>query len=101
MVTAQRLLSEFGSLKGIANASIEELSKVKRIGVAKAAQIKASFEFGKRVEENYAYEEKSRIIRSPEDAINFVKSRLKGKKKEHFIALPLLTIPLSATITTP
>lgn len=36
MVTAQRLLSGFGNLKGIANASIEELSNVKGIGIAKA-----------------------------------------------------------------
>jgi len=92
MVTAQRLLSEFGSLKGIANASVKELSKVRGIGIAKAAQIKASFEFGRRVEESYyVYEEKSRVIRTPGDAINFVKGRLKGKKREHFIALLLNT----------
>ncbi|MEE8204594.1 MAG: UPF0758 domain-containing protein, partial [Dehalococcoidales bacterium] len=29
MVTAQRLLSRFGSLKGIADASLEELSQVR------------------------------------------------------------------------
>ncbi len=46
-VTAQRLLSEFGNLKGIANASIEERSKVKGIGVAKAAQLKALIEWKK------------------------------------------------------
>jgi DNA repair protein RadC len=39
MVTAQRLLSQFGGLKGIAGASLEELSQVRGIGLAKAAQI--------------------------------------------------------------
>ena len=42
-VTAQRLLTQFGSLKGIAGASVEELSQVKGIGLAKASQIKAAF----------------------------------------------------------
>jgi DNA repair protein RadC len=91
MVTAQRLLSGFGSLKGIANASVEELSKVKGIGVAKAAQIKASFEFGKRVEESYLYEKNEKVIRTPEDVVNLVKTRLRGKKKEHFLSLLLDT----------
>lgn len=91
MVTAQRLLSEFGNLKGIANASIEELSKVKGIGVAKAAQLKASFELSKRAEESYLYEERKKAIRTPEDAVNLVKSRLRGKKKEHFVILLLDT----------
>ena len=50
MVTAQRLLSQFGNLKGIAGASVEELSQVKGIGVAKASQIKAAFELANRLE---------------------------------------------------
>ncbi|MES0329739.1 MAG: UPF0758 domain-containing protein, partial [Dehalococcoidales bacterium] len=41
MVTAQRLLSKFGSLRTLAVASLEELSQVKGIGLAKASQIKA------------------------------------------------------------
>ena len=39
MLTAQRLLSRFGNLKGISNASIEELTQMNGIGPAKAAQI--------------------------------------------------------------
>ncbi|MEE8637275.1 MAG: UPF0758 domain-containing protein, partial [Dehalococcoidia bacterium] len=32
MVTSQKLLSRFGNLKGIVNASVEELSEIKGIG---------------------------------------------------------------------
>ena len=50
MVTAQRLLSRFGSLKGVAGASLEELSQVRGIGLAKGAQIKAAVELASRLE---------------------------------------------------
>ena len=88
MMTAQRLLSEFGSLRGIANATIEELSTVKGIGVAKATQIKAAFELGNRLE-GYGYDLPKKSITKPEEAVKLVKNRLKDKKKEYFLAILL------------
>jgi len=90
MVTAQRLLSRFGNLKGIADASIEELTEIKGVGPAKAAQIKAAFELSKRLESPADVSGKP-VIKSPEDVVNVVKSQLKGKKKEHFLVLCLDT----------
>ena len=90
MVTAQRLLSQFGSLKGIAGASVEELSQVKGIGLAKAAQIKAAFELANRLE-GYAEAGDKPAVKTPEDAVGLVRGSLKGKKKEHFLALMLDT----------
>src|SRR5512139_3802460 len=52
MVTAQRLLSRFEGLKGIAGASLEELSQVRGIGLAKASQIKAATELARRTDGN-------------------------------------------------
>jgi DNA repair protein RadC len=90
MVTAQRLLSKFENLKGIAEASVEELSQVKGIGLAKAAQIKAAFELASRLD-GYAQAGEKTVVKTPEDVSGVVGGRLRGKKKEYFLALLLDT----------
>ena len=90
MVTAQRLLSQFGNLKGIASASLEEMTQVKGIGIAKASQIKAAFELANRLESHQESGDKL-VVKEPEDVLRFVQNRLKGKKKEYFLALLLDT----------
>jgi len=90
MVTAQRLLSRFGSLKGIAGASLEELSQIRGIGLAKAAQLKAAYELAARVESQAATAEKP-VIQTPESVVRLVRARLKDKRKEYFLALMLDT----------
>lgn len=90
MVTAQRLLSQFGSLKGIAEASVEELAQVRGIGVAKASQLKAAFELAHRAEGDTTGGDRP-LVKTPEDVAGLVQSRLKEKKKEYFLALLLDT----------
>jgi DNA repair protein RadC len=46
---AERLLSEFGGLAGIARARVAQLAAPLAMGPAKAAQLKAAFELGKRL----------------------------------------------------
>ena len=89
-VTSQRLLSRFGNLKGIANATLEELSDIKGIGPAKASQIKAAFELAKRLEDPPESDKKP-VIKTPEDVESLVRTKLKGKKKEYFLVLSLDT----------
>lgn len=90
MVTAQRLLKQFGGIKGLAAASLEELSQVRGIGIAKAAQIIAAVELARRVE-GYTEAANKAQFNSPEVVANLVMGRLKDKKKEYFLAILLDT----------
>ena len=90
MVTAQRLLSQFDGLKGLAQATVEELSQVKGIGLAKACQIKAAFELANRLE-GYPSAIIKQIIKNPIDVAALVKNKLNGKKKEYFMTVLLDT----------
>jgi len=90
IVTAQRLLAKFGDLKTLAGASLEELSQVKGIGLAKASQIQAAFELARRLE-RYAEDAGKPLIKTPENVAELLKSSLKGKKREHFMVVLLDT----------
>jgi DNA repair protein RadC len=82
MSIAQELLAKFGNVKAISQASIEELSQIKGIGLAKAAQIKACFELGRR--EELEPELKNFDIKDPEAVVKAIRASIKDKAKEHF-----------------
>lgn len=82
MSISQELLVKFGNVKAISQATIEELSQIKGIGLAKAAQIKACFELGKR--EDLEAELKNFDIKSPEAVVKAIRASIKDKAKEHF-----------------
>ena len=87
-VTAQKLLAQFGSLQKLAEASIEELSFIKGIGLAKAAQIRAAFEIGRRLS-TQAPSYKSKELTDPEKVYRLIKSKLRDYHKEHFYIIAL------------
>jgi DNA repair protein RadC len=82
MSIAQELLTRFGNVKAISQATIEELSQIKGIGLAKATQIKACFELGRR--EDLEPELKDFDIKDPEAVVKAIRSSIKDKAKEHF-----------------
>ncbi|MDP3800233.1 MAG: DNA repair protein RadC [bacterium] len=87
-VTAQKLLSQFGSLQKLAEASIEELSSIKGIGPAKATQIKAVFEIGHRLStQTLPY--KSKELTDPRKVYYLIKNKLKDYQREHFYIIAL------------
>ncbi len=83
MTIAQELLTRFGNVKAIGEATLEELTQIKGIGVAKAVQIKASFELGKR-EDLEPDGLPPYDIRNPEAVVKAVGASIKEKAKEHF-----------------
>jgi DNA repair protein RadC len=78
---AERLLARFGDLAGLSRASVAELTTVKGIGPAKAVEIKAALEIGRRLVAS-APEERARVA-SPGDAANLVMSDMMFLEQEH------------------
>jgi DNA repair protein RadC len=86
---SERVLAHFGSLPGLARASITELQQVKGIGPAKAVEIKAALELGRRLIAS-APEERPKVT-SPADAANLLMSEMSLLEQEHLRLLLLDT----------
>jgi DNA repair protein RadC len=78
---AERLLSQFGSLPGLARASITELKAVNGIGKVKAIEIKAAIEIGRRLMATSP--EDRPTVTSPADAANLLMSEMMLLEQEH------------------
>lgn len=86
---SEQILSENGGLPGLQRASLTELETVKGIGAAKAVQIKAALELGRRMVAS-APEERSRVA-SPADAANLLMSEMMFLEQEHLRVILLNT----------
>lgn len=86
---AERLLSEFGSLPGLARASVKELMRVNGVGEVKAIEIKAALELGRRLIAN-SPQERPRVS-TPVDAANLLMSEMMFLEQEHLRTILLDT----------
>lgn len=91
MVTSQKLLKHFGSLKNVLNASLEDLTKIRGLGPAKGTQLLACFEIARRIAHEEMTDELNRTnresVKSPEAAVRLVRSEITDFSKENFFVL--------------
>lgn len=86
---ANRLLTHFEGLRLLKDATLHEITSIKGIGTAKAVQLLAAIELGRRIS-NLNYDDRY-VIRSPEDAAKYMMNDMRFLTQEHFIALYLNT----------
>ncbi|AZN42289.1 RadC family protein [Paenibacillus albus] len=89
VLLASRILSQCGDLRGLVDMSIAEMTKIRGIGTAKAVQLRAGIELGRRL----AITQQGELptIRKPADAANLLMEELRYLKQEHFVCLFLNT----------
>lgn len=86
---AQSLLVRFGGLRGLARADARELAATKGMGEAKASQVLAALELGKRLSLESPAERPQ--IQSPRDVVNLLQADMALLEQEHLRVLLLDT----------
>ncbi|MGE7918439.1 RadC family protein [Viridibacillus sp. NPDC093762] len=82
---ANRVLTSFEQLHELKHAAIEEIMSVKGIGEAKAIQLLAAIELGRRMSQQRI--EDRYTIRSPQDAATYLMADMTALLQEHFVVL--------------
>mgnify|MGYP006280045375 CR=1 FL=1 len=86
---AERVLREFGNLRRLSNASLEEIQRVHGVGKVKAIELKAALELGKRLA---AYRRKNTVkVRGPQDVAEKLMLKFKEYETERFVSVLLNT----------
>ena len=86
---AQRVLHDCGGLRRFAERSWDELTHISGIGPAKALELHASLELGRRVARSRHPD--AAVISSPQDAAGLLMEELRHLREEHFVVLFLNT----------
>jgi DNA repair protein RadC len=86
---ASRLLSQRNGLTGLARAGFAELCAERGLGEAKAAQVQAALELGKRLAATQPEERPT--VRFPEDVANLLQAEMALLEQEHLRVLLLNT----------
>jgi DNA repair protein RadC len=85
---ARNLLTEFGSIAGLARASVPELSRIRGVGKTKAIQLAAAFELGNRLAKQTQARER---IQTPEEVWNLLGGEMSQLSRESLRAILLDT----------
>ena len=80
---SNRLIAEYG-LDKLNSLSLNELMKIRGIGIAKASAIQAAFELNKRID---AGKLPAKKVKSASDIAHYYREKMKDLKKEHLIAV--------------
>ncbi len=86
---SNRILTHFEGLQLLQHASLDEMMNIKGIGPAKAIQIIAAIEIGKRIVQRKSSQRYT--IHGPEDGANYVMEEMRVLSQEHFVCLYLNT----------
>ncbi|MGE5576942.1 MAG: RadC family protein [Syntrophothermus sp.] len=89
MGLADRLLVSFGGLRGLMFAGTSELMEMRGIGLAKAAQVCAALEIGRRIAS--LSPEVRQAVNTPADVSKLLMPQMRYMDKEHFLVLFLNT----------
>lgn len=84
---ANRVLNYFEKLHELKHATLEEIVSIKGIGQAKAVQLLAAIELGRRLSQKQM--DSRFTIRSPKDAASFLMPEIGSLQQEHFVAMYL------------
>jgi DNA repair protein RadC len=74
LALASRLLAQYGGVLGLARAGFPELRAEHGLGEAKAAQVQAALELGKRL--SAAQPEERPLVRTPQDVANLLQAEM-------------------------
>jgi DNA repair protein RadC len=99
LMISQKLLMHFGSLKGIMDASLEDLQQIKGLGQMKASKLKASFAIARKVIEEIkvindtkdSERKKYNAVTSPDILFGILRNKITNFSKEHFFVISLDT----------
>ncbi len=86
---ARRIVDEQGRLPGLARADVKALAKIRGLGPAKAAQLVAAIELGRRVQRVTPSDRE--LLNAPEPVFRYLGPRLVGETRERLFVLSLDT----------
>ncbi|MGI6308040.1 MAG: RadC family protein [Dethiobacteria bacterium] len=86
---AEKVISQAGGLRFLPDYTLEELQEIKGIGLAKAVQIKAALELGRRIASTFRPATLS--LNSPQEVAGFLMEEMRYYHKEYFKIILLNT----------